>query len=54
MTQINTWSIASGEDSIHEGKDGYILITPEDIYGDFVGSSNIILQDTRAFDFLSS
>jgi hypothetical protein len=36
-TQINTWSIATGEDSIHEGKDGYTLITPEEIYGNLCG-----------------
>lgn len=36
-TQINAWSIASGEDSVHEGKDGYTLITPEDKYGDLCG-----------------
>jgi hypothetical protein len=36
-TQINTWSIAKGEDSIHEGKDGYILITPEETYGNLCG-----------------
>lgn len=35
--QINAWSIASGEDSVHEGKDGYILITPEDTYGNLCG-----------------
>jgi hypothetical protein len=33
MTQINAWSIASGEDSVHEGRDGYVLITPEEKYG---------------------
>ncbi|RFU26795.1 hypothetical protein B7463_g9542, partial [Scytalidium lignicola] len=37
MTQINAWSIASGEDSVHEGKDGYSLKTPEDEYGDLCG-----------------
>ena len=36
-TQINAWSIASGEDSIREGKDGYTLITPKDIYGNLCG-----------------
>jgi hypothetical protein len=36
-TQINTWSIAKGEDSIHEGKDGYTLITPEEKYGNLCG-----------------
>jgi hypothetical protein len=36
-TQINTWSVATGEDSVHEGKDGYTLITPEAIYGNFCG-----------------
>jgi len=36
-TQINAWSIASGEDSIHEGKDGYTLRTPEEIYGNLCG-----------------
>ena len=35
-TQINAWSIASGEDSLHEGKDGYTLITTEK-YGDLCG-----------------
>ncbi|KAE9369935.1 hypothetical protein N431DRAFT_414288 [Stipitochalara longipes BDJ] len=33
MTQINSWSTASGEDSIHEGKDGYTLITDPDEFG---------------------
>lgn len=36
-TQINTWSIATGEDSTHEGKDGYTLITPKETYGDLCG-----------------
>ena len=36
-TQINAWSIASGEDSIHEGKDGYTLITPEKQVGNLCG-----------------
>jgi hypothetical protein len=36
-TQINTWSVAKGEDSVHEGKDEYILITPEKIYGNLCG-----------------
>jgi hypothetical protein len=35
--QINAWSIASGEDSVHEGKDGYTLRTPEEIYGNLCG-----------------
>jgi len=26
-TQINAWSVASGEDAVHEGRDGYISIT---------------------------
>ncbi|KAF2739353.1 hypothetical protein EJ04DRAFT_572940 [Polyplosphaeria fusca] len=26
-TQINAWSVASGEDSVHEGKDGYTSVT---------------------------
>jgi hypothetical protein len=34
-TQINAWSISAGEDSIHEGKDGYTLRTPPKQYGDF-------------------
>ncbi|KAF1962029.1 hypothetical protein CC80DRAFT_488398 [Byssothecium circinans] len=34
-TQINAWSVASGEDSVHEGKDGYISLT--DKYGDLCG-----------------
>ena len=37
MTQINAWSIASGEDFIHEGKDGYTLITPESEVGNLCG-----------------
>ena len=36
-TQINTWSIAKGEDSKHEGADGYTLITPRDKYGNLCG-----------------
>ncbi|KAF8861775.1 hypothetical protein BDZ45DRAFT_739940 [Acephala macrosclerotiorum] len=36
-TQINAWSIASGEDSVHKGKGGHTLITPEEKYGDFCG-----------------
>jgi hypothetical protein len=35
-TQINTWSIASGEDSDHE-KDGYRLITDKETYGNLCG-----------------
>lgn len=34
-TQWNAWSIASGEDSVHEGRDGYFLVTPPDKYGSF-------------------
>jgi hypothetical protein len=26
-TQINAWSVASGEDSVHEGRDGYYSVT---------------------------
>jgi hypothetical protein len=33
MTQINSWSTASGEDSIHEGRDGYTLRTSDPGYG---------------------
>ncbi|KAF2684654.1 hypothetical protein K458DRAFT_431541 [Lentithecium fluviatile CBS 122367] len=33
--QVNAWSVASGEDSIHEGRDGYISLT--DGYGDLCG-----------------
>jgi hypothetical protein len=33
--QWNAQSIASGEDSVHEGKDGYYLVTPPDEYGNF-------------------
>jgi len=36
-TQINAWSIASGEDSVHEGKDGYSLVTPESEVGNLCG-----------------
>jgi hypothetical protein len=36
-TQINAWSVASGEDSVHEGKDGYISLTENcgDLCGKF-------------------
>jgi hypothetical protein len=36
-TQINTWSIATGEDSDLEGKDSYTNITPRETYGDLCG-----------------
>ncbi len=36
-TQINAWSIASGEDSIHEGKDGYVNIIDPKKYGNLCG-----------------
>jgi hypothetical protein len=36
-TQINAWSVASGEDSVHEGKDGYTLMTPPEKYGNLCG-----------------
>ncbi|KAH8650856.1 hypothetical protein BGZ60DRAFT_420995 [Tricladium varicosporioides] len=37
-TQINAWSIASGEDSVHEGKDGYTELTKNKTrYGDLCG-----------------
>jgi hypothetical protein len=37
-TQINAWSVASGEDSIHEGKDGYTWRTRNEmIYGTLCG-----------------
>ncbi|KAH7410191.1 hypothetical protein DE146DRAFT_751899 [Phaeosphaeria sp. MPI-PUGE-AT-0046c] len=34
-TSINTWSVASGEDSIHEGKGGFTEVTKD--YGDLCG-----------------
>lgn len=33
--QINAWSVATGEDSVHEGHDGYISLTEG--YGDLCG-----------------
>ena len=34
-TSINTWSVASGEDYVHEGKDGFVDVTKD--YGNLCG-----------------
>jgi hypothetical protein len=46
-TQINAWSVASGEDSIHEGKDGYYSIT--ETYGDLCGRYKFNPQGYASF-----
>jgi hypothetical protein len=47
-TQINAWSVASGEDFIHEGKDGYYPITEE--YGDLCGKYKFNPQGYASFN----
>jgi len=51
-TQIDTWSIASGEDAVHEGKDGYILITSPEVYGDLCGIFKYNPQDYVSLRFV--
>ncbi|KAF2688138.1 hypothetical protein K458DRAFT_467769, partial [Lentithecium fluviatile CBS 122367] len=47
-TQINAWSIASGEDSVHEGKNGYKSITEK--YGDLCELNPIEGKVTACLD----
>lgn len=49
-TSINAWSVASGEDSIHEGKGGFTEVTKG--YGDLCGKYKYIPQGYQSLRFI--
>jgi hypothetical protein len=51
-TQINAWSVASGEDYIHEGRDGYVSVTEG--YGDLCGKFKYNPQEYASINYLAS
>ncbi|KAF2126276.1 hypothetical protein P153DRAFT_89302 [Dothidotthia symphoricarpi CBS 119687] len=50
-TQINAWSVASGEDSVHEGKDGYYQITEN--YGNLCGKFKYSPEGYSGLNFVA-
>jgi hypothetical protein len=49
-TSINTWSVASGEDSVHEGKDGFVDDTKK--YGNLCGRYKYNPQGYQSLRFV--